>query len=143
MCHQSVGLITREIERRGIPTLSFSSAWSITAAVRPPRAVYLDFPLGHTSGKPHDEPTNRTIMKAALAAFSTMTEPGNIVRLPFEWAADDVWKDSVMRPRTQGESHFDQRVKRSSTPQYQTDEDRARAETSLAKGSCAGCVWIE
>jgi D-proline reductase (dithiol) PrdB len=138
-----VGLIAREIESRGIPTLSFSSAWSITAAVRPPRAVYLDFPLGHTAGKPNDDTTNQAIMCAALAAFPAMTEPGVIVRLPFEWDADDAWKDTVMRPRSPGQSHSDQRIERAATPQYQNDEDRNVAERLLARGGCAGCVWIE
>jgi len=37
VCHQSVGLIAREVEQAGIPTLCLSSAWDITFAVRPPR----------------------------------------------------------------------------------------------------------
>ena len=54
MCHQSVGLIARAVEAAGIPTLSMTSAWSITASVNPPRAAFVDYPLGHTTGQPHD-----------------------------------------------------------------------------------------
>ena len=62
-----MGLIAREIEARGIPTLSMTSALSITKAANPPRAAYLDFPLGHTAGKPHQPLLNRAIVRDALA----------------------------------------------------------------------------
>lgn len=135
-----MGLIAREIERRGIPTLSMSSARSITRAANPPRAVYLDFPLGHTAGKPHDPVGNRAILRAALGAFETIDRPGQIVDLPFEWRDDDAWKDAVMRPRAKGEGHADQRVERWDTPQYQCDDDRRQAQ---AAGTCPTCVFLE
>ena len=135
-----MGLIAREIERRGIPTLSMSSALSITRAVNPPRAVYLDFPLGHTSGKPHDADGNRAILRSALRAFETLDRPGQIERLPFEWMEDDAWKDGVMRPRAKSEGHSDQRVERVDTPQYQCEDDRLRAE---AAGACPTCIFLE
>jgi hypothetical protein len=141
-----VGLIAREIERRGVPTLSMSSAYSITAAVKPPRAAFLDFPLGHTAGKPGDAAGNRAILRAALGAFETLREPGGIVRLPFEWRTDDAWKDSVMRPRVPGAGHAraagqaDDRVERHATPQYQCEADRVLAE---AAPSCETCVFLD
>jgi hypothetical protein len=135
-----VGLIAREIERRGIPTLSMSSARSITRAANPPRAVYLDFPLGHTAGKPHDPVGNRAILRAALGAFETLDRPGQIVDLPFEWRDDDAWKDAVMRPRAKGEGHADQRVERHDTPQYQCEADRDLAAKNPA---CPTCVFLE
>ena len=127
-----MGLIAREIESRGIPTVSLSSALSITSSVNPPRAVFLDFPLGHTAGKPHDEDLQDAITLAALSAFETMEKPGSIDRLPFHWADDDVWKDSVMRPRSggrEGEAHRDDRSGRSGVPQYQSEMDRLAAES--------------
>ena len=117
-----------------------TSAWSITRAVNPPRAAYLDFPLGHTAGKPHDAKLNLAILRAALDVFATATRPGEIVRLPFEWADDDAWKDGVMRPG-RGESRAgDSRVERHDTPQYQTQEDREAAD---AAGECRTCVWLD
>jgi hypothetical protein len=127
-----VGLIAREIESQGIPTLSLSSAYSITRSVSPPRAVFLDFPLGHTVGKPHDEDLQDAIVEAALKAFETMEKPGSIDRLPFHWADDDAWKDSVMRPRpggADGGDHRDDRSERSGEPQYQSELDRLAAES--------------
>lgn len=146
MCHQSVGLIARELEARGIPTLSMSSAYSITASVRPPRAVYLDYPLGHTSGKPDDKPLQQSIVRDALTAFTQIEEPGTIMTLPYEWNSDDSWKDRVMRPspkpvkaasETNASTHSDNRVQRFATPQYQTPEDEANADPH-----CASCVFL-
>jgi D-proline reductase (dithiol) PrdB len=143
-----VGLIAREIEGRGIPTLSMSSAWSITAAVNPPRALYLDFPLGHTTGKPADRALQRAIVSDALRGFERFREPGSIERLPYEWAADDAWKDRVMRPRAgeaadDADAYEDDRVERFDTPQYQCERDRELAEAALAEGRCETCVWVE
>jgi hypothetical protein len=138
-----VGLIAREIEQHGIPTLSMTSALSITRAVNPPRAAYLDFPLGHTAGKPHQPRLNRYIVRDALTGFETLHQPGQMLMLPYEWADDDAWKDGVMRPRSPTEQHDDSRVERDATPQYQTEHDRALAEAELARGGCATCVWLD
>lgn len=138
-----MGLIAREIEARGIPTLSMSSALSITRAVNPPRAAYLDFPLGHTAGKPHQGALNRAILRAALSAFETLTRPGQVLMLDYEWQDDDGWKDTVMRPRPGASRHDDTRVERYPDPQYQSAADRAAAEAALASGGCATCVWLD
>jgi hypothetical protein len=124
-----VGLIAREIERRGISTLSLSSAFSITRSVNPPRAIFLDFPLGHTAGRPHDRVLQDGIVEAALVAFETMDTPGTIMRLPFHWADDDDWKDSVMRPHANDDgAHRDDRSERSGEAQYQCEADRTAVE---------------
>jgi hypothetical protein len=138
-----VGLIAREIERRGVPTLCMTSALSITERVNPPRAAFLDYPLGHTTGKPHDPPLQRAILREALHTFETIDTPGTIVKLPFSWADDDAWKDGVMQPKTPGGAHADDRVERHPAPQYQTEDDRERAELELARGGCQTCVWLE
>ena len=123
-----MGLIAREIEARGIPTLCMSSGRSITRSVHPPRAVFLDFPLGHTAGKAGETELNAAIMRDTLAAFEAIREPGEIVTLDYEWAEDDSWKDAVMRPSRKGEPARDERVERLAEPQYQSAEDRVAAE---------------
>lgn len=141
MCHQSVGLIARELESRGIPTLSMSSARSITAAVNPPRAVYLDYPLGRTAGKVNDKANQMAIMEDTLKAFASIEAPGTIVDLVYAWRDDDVWKDSVMRPqspRDDAQSHSDDRIARVDTPQYQSAADELDADAA-----CPTCVFLE
>jgi hypothetical protein len=77
------------VEAAGIPTLCMTSARDITQAVKPPRAVFLNFPLGHQTGKPGDVELQRRIVTDAMRAFETITAPGTIVELPYVWDADD------------------------------------------------------
>ncbi len=116
-----MGLIARHAEAAGIPTLCMGSALDILQAVYPPRAAFLDYLLGHTTGKPLEPELQREILLEALGAFSSLQEPGQIKHLPFRWAEDDSWKDGVM-------NDGDSRTQRLDTPQYQTEEDRILAE---------------
>jgi hypothetical protein len=127
-----VGLIARAIEASGIPTLCMSSAWSITASVRPPRAVFLDFPLGHTAGRPDRPEEQRRILRDALSAFASIERPGSIVALPYAWGTD--WK----RAARTAEDH---RTSREATPQYQTGDDRAAAAERFGEAlACERCA---
>lgn len=102
MCHQSVGLIAREIERAGIPTLCMSSAWDITFAVRPPRAVFVNFPLNHETGKRDDAPLQRRILLDAFRAFETLWEPGQMLTLPYVWDPHDrSWEETDFGPEAE------------------------------------------
>jgi len=98
-----------------------TSALDITRAVNPPRAAFLDFPLGHTAGKPNDPELQRRILVEALSSFETMTAPGSVTELPFRWSEDESWKDKAF-------AEGDDRKPRYDTPQYQDEEDRRRAE---------------
>ena len=120
-----------------------SSAYSITAAVRPPRAVYLDFPLGHTAGRAHDPTQQRRVLRDTLDALAAIDTPGTIRRLPYRWAEDDAWKDSVRRPG-HGGSGGDDRTARHPDPQYQCEEDRTAAQAAFEReGGCPSCVFLE
>jgi hypothetical protein len=127
-----VGLIARHAEAQGISTLCMSSALDITRAVNPPRAAFLDFPLGHTTGRAHDPELQSAILKEALEAFSSFSEPGSVKMLPFQWPEGSAWKETAMIGKE------DDRVSRYDTPQYQCEEDRIRAEANLGQG-CTLC----
>jgi hypothetical protein len=91
-----VGLIARTVEEGGIPTISLSSARDITESVRLPRSVFINFPLGHTSGKPFDHDLQTKIIKDAFDALKSIKEPGTIVDLPYQWQdGDDSWEREV------------------------------------------------
>ena len=110
-----------------------SSAYDITSAVRPPRAAFLDYPLGHTTGKPGEPELQRAILVEALDAFSSLTVPGSIKALPFRWSDDDGWKEHALADE-------DDRVPRHDTPQYQCDDDRRQAEEmGVELEGCAHC----
>jgi hypothetical protein len=115
--------------------MTMSSALDITRAANPPRAVFNDFPLGHTAGKPLDRPLQRQIMIETLGAFETMREPGSIKILPFEWSADHSWKHA-------GAGEGDNRAERTEEPTYQTEDDKtAAAEGKLAEECIACSKW--
>lgn len=76
-----------------------SSAWDITFAVRPPRAVFLNFPLNHQTGKADEPALQRQILLDAFHAFETLRAPGQIVSLPYVWDANDAgWEDRDFGP---------------------------------------------
>lgn len=126
-----MGLVARHAEAAGIPTLCMTSARDITRAVNPPRAAFLDFPLGHTTGKPHEPDLQRRILVEALSSFETMKAPGSMKELPFRWSEDETWKSKAF-------AEGDDRTPRHDTPQYQSEEDRRRAEEG-GSTSCPVC----
>jgi hypothetical protein len=66
-----------------------TSALDITRSVNPPRAVFLNFPLGHQTGKPHQPDLQRQIVRDAMRAFETIERAGTIIELPYVWDPND------------------------------------------------------
>ena len=94
-----MGLLARAIEEAGIPTISLSSALDITSSVRPPRAVFVNFPLGHQVGKPFDPDGQTRIILDALHALETATTQGTLVQLQYKWNESDPldsWEEEEM-----------------------------------------------
>jgi hypothetical protein len=87
-------LIARAIEEAGIPTTSLSSAYDLTALVKPPRSFFVNYPLGHTAGKPFDRENQMAILKSALGRAGEVTESGTIIELPLVWD-DQTWHAGV------------------------------------------------
>ncbi|HEX7615109.1 MAG TPA: hypothetical protein VF554_07490 [Thermoanaerobaculia bacterium] len=73
MCHQTVGLIAGELERRGIATTTVTMLREITQKVRTPRALAVPYALGFPLGKPGDPELQTRILRAA---FALLEEPG-------------------------------------------------------------------
>ena len=71
-----------------------TSALDITQSVKPPRAVFLNFPLGHQTGPPDQPELQLRIVTDAMRAFETIATPTTIVELPYVWDANDrSWED--------------------------------------------------
>jgi hypothetical protein len=125
-----VGLVARALEAAGVPTLCLTAAYSITAAANPPRAAFVDMPLGYTAGRPHEPGFQRDLLRRALDAFETIEAPGTIVDTGVRWSDDETWKDSASSGLNNGvvSADGDTRRERSPEPQYQYDDDRLAAE---------------
>lgn len=65
-----------------------STGRDLTALVRPPRSLFVNFPMGNPFGRPGDVEGQRRILSDALALFDRVTEAGTIVDAPYEWGAD-------------------------------------------------------
>ena len=76
----------RAIERRGIPTVSITVARDITEQVRPPRAVFVPFMMGHHFGVPFHRELQRRILLAALDRLTAAEQSGDLYPLPITWA---------------------------------------------------------
>jgi hypothetical protein len=103
------------------------SALDILQAGRPPRGVFLDYPLGHTAGRPFDADNQRAVVRDALRAFESIQTPGEIVALDYQWSDNDGWK-----AENSDASTGDFRPPRSTEPRYQTENDRVLAEAAGA-----------
>jgi hypothetical protein len=55
------------------------------AQVKPPRSVFINFPLGRQCGRPHNVDLQTRILKHALKVLATATTAGDIVDMPYEW----------------------------------------------------------
>jgi hypothetical protein len=103
-----------------------TSALDITRSAGAPRAAFLDYPLGHTTGKAGEPELQRAILADALRAFES-TEPGHVRMLPFRWDDAGDWKAAAF-------AGADERQPRFAEPQWQSDDDRRAAE------ACGACV---
>ena len=105
--------------------MCLGSALDILESGRPPRATFVDYPLGHTAGKPFDHGDQLAIVRAALRGLETMTQPGEILGLPNQW--DGEWRQEAGRA-TGG----DTRQPRDETPRFQHPAD---LDAALASGA--------
>ncbi len=80
-----MGLVARVVEEAGIPTVNVSTGRDITALVRPPRSLFVNFPMGNTFGRPRDTAKQTEILKAALDLVVRAETPGVLVDWPDAW----------------------------------------------------------
>ena len=71
--------------------MTLSSALDITRSVRPPRAAFVNFPLGHTSGKAFDRDGQTALLRDALEVLAQARTPGTLAQLPYAWH-DEGWE---------------------------------------------------
>jgi hypothetical protein len=61
--------------------------------VKPPRSVFVDFPLGRQCGRPGDINLQLNILKDTFDILVKATIPGELVDLRFEWDVPFSWED--------------------------------------------------
>jgi hypothetical protein len=85
------------IENSGISTLVIGTALDIMQKVKPPRAVFVDHPVGRTFGSPHDRQRNLAVLRKALAELPLFIGPGEIHDIGCQWESDGnrAWEDEL------------------------------------------------
>ena len=116
-------LIARYFEKKGIPTLIIGSALDILESGRPPRAQFVNYPLGFETGRFKDKINQLEIVREGLKGFESFNEP-TLSTMQFEWL--EGWEMVTKRE----EGILDLRSPRNETPQYQNEIDKTEAEAN-------------
>ncbi|MCC6393741.1 MAG: hypothetical protein IT167_24295 [Bryobacterales bacterium] len=69
-----MGLIQSVVERTGIPTVSVTVLREITERVSPPRALFVDRPLGYPLDAANDRAAQRRVIVSALSLLGSEEE---------------------------------------------------------------------
>jgi len=84
-----VGLVCRVVEQAGIPTVCVSTGRDLTAQVKPPRSLFVNFPMGNNFGEPFNVSQQTAILSRALELFDEV-EAGGVLE---DWS--DTWRTPV------------------------------------------------
>lgn len=111
--------------------------------------MFVDLPLGHTTGLPDDASGQRSLLLEGLTGAHRLTEPGSIVDLAYRYVDDDWkahplgWSRARQDAHSTAEPAGDTRTARSLEPKYQTDADRRAAEAVGWDQQCEVCVGLD
>jgi Glycine/sarcosine/betaine reductase selenoprotein B (GRDB) len=92
VCHQTISLVARHLEANGISTVVMGCAKDIVEHAAVPRFLFSDFPLGNSTGKPHDPQSQARTFELALRVLETAPVAQTTVQSPLRWSADASWK---------------------------------------------------
>ena len=81
-----MGLVCRVVEEIGIPTVCLSTGRDLSAQVKAPRTLFVNFPMGNAFGAPFDVDMQTRILRDCLSMAENETEPGALRDLPYIWS---------------------------------------------------------
>lgn len=77
LCHQTLGIVAREIESHGIPTMMLAVDTGVIDKVRPPRTAYYVGEFGSVAGKPNWKQHQLRILDESLRWIETFDQPAS------------------------------------------------------------------
>jgi len=92
VCHQTIALVARLLERSGIATVVMGCAKDIVERAGVPRLLFSDFPLGNAAGRPNDMASQDFSLELALRLLESAPAPRTTVQSPLRWSDDPDWK---------------------------------------------------
>jgi hypothetical protein len=75
------------VEEAGIPTVCISTGRDLTAQVKPPRSLFLNFPMGNNFGEPFNTRQQSAILGRALQLIEEVEVGGLLEDWPEVWSA--------------------------------------------------------
>ena len=75
MCNQTVCLVQAALERAGITTVSLTLLREVARVLKPPRALFVPFPMGFPLGEPHNSELQQRIIRRALRLLEQSAVP--------------------------------------------------------------------
>lgn len=88
-----MGAIAHYIEAEGVPTAGISLVRENTVAIRPPRSLWVSFPLGRPFGAPNDVGLQRRVLEALLGLF--VRADGPVILEDYPEDAPDMTADEM------------------------------------------------
>ena len=73
------------MEREGVATVSVSIVKEITVELRPPRAVFVPWPLGHPFGKAGNIEQQRAVLYDMIKLLESAGAPGALIERDHSW----------------------------------------------------------
>jgi len=80
-----VGLVCREVEKAGISTVCISTGRDLTKQVKPPRSLFLNFPMGNNFGEPFNAKQQTAIIERGLQLVEEVEIGGLLEDWPEVW----------------------------------------------------------
>ncbi|MCC7011659.1 MAG: hypothetical protein IT454_03770 [Planctomycetes bacterium] len=88
LCVQTVAVLAREIETRGVATVVLTNTPELTERVGVPRAVATKFPFGAPIGDPGHRALHVALLRECLERIDAAREPRDIVESARRWRRD-------------------------------------------------------
>ena len=73
------------LEERGIATVYVATGRDLTALVKPPRALFVNHPMGNNFGPAGDAAMQADILRTALAMIHSVERGGELIDYPTSW----------------------------------------------------------
>lgn len=92
VCHQTLSLVARYLEARGVATVIMACAKDIPEYCGVPRMLFSDFPLGNAAGRPRDPESQAATLELALRVLESAPSARTTVQSPLRWSDSHEWK---------------------------------------------------
>lgn len=79
-----MGLVCRLVEERGIATVYVATGRDLAVLVKPPRTLFVNYPMGNNFGRAKDAAGQTAVLRAALELVETAS-PGQLVDYSVVW----------------------------------------------------------